>query len=132
MSEQADVTIINYDIARFWVEPLGKLDAKTVILDECQNLANRKTKADHRRQCHSQRSPACVGTKRDASIEPTGGTVPNATNSPPQDLFILLVVCPKILQPAVDPLGLAIQRGVESGPVERGTKQARLDPPAQG
>lgn len=44
----AQVIIINYDVLRFWVDYLLGLDIKTVIIDECQNLANpdrKRTKA---------------------------------------------------------------------------------------
>lgn len=42
------LTIINYDILRFWVKRLVELKPKTIIIDECQYISNpqtRRTKA---------------------------------------------------------------------------------------
>jgi SWI/SNF-related matrix-associated actin-dependent regulator 1 of chromatin subfamily A len=37
------VTVINYDILKYWVPYLKTLGIKTVVADECQNLSNIKT-----------------------------------------------------------------------------------------
>ncbi len=41
--ERPKLTILNYDILQYWLPYLKRLKPKTIILDECQSVANRGT-----------------------------------------------------------------------------------------
>lgn len=43
-SPGAEIYVINYDILRYWVSWFRKIGLQTIVFDECQALANRKSK----------------------------------------------------------------------------------------
>ena len=38
------ITIINYDILQHWVEYIGRLRPRTIVMDECRNITNVRTR----------------------------------------------------------------------------------------
>ena len=69
--------VINYDILPFWTDVLKKMDFKTIILDECQNLGNQnssRTKASVELARPMKHAIALSGTpltNRPAELWPT-------------------------------------------------------------
>lgn len=76
-STMSPLTIINYDILRFWTKYLKKLNFKTIIFDEAQYLGSRKTKRTKAAQSISRDIPHVMAlsgtplTNRPAELWPT-------------------------------------------------------------